>query len=76
MHLFETQGDWNRAESLYKDAITVKPGAVQPHYNLAGLYWKQSRWRDVIHEFESVLKIEPSHPDARKYLESARKKIL
>lgn len=72
---YEKLGSDLFAEESYRAAAKENPQSFQPHYNLGVLYWKQKRWREVAAEFEAVLRLNPAHADAERYLKVARTRI-
>ncbi|MCB4790547.1 MAG: DUF2723 domain-containing protein [Elusimicrobia bacterium] len=72
--VYESKGEIKKAKYIYAKILENSPENVQTHYNLAVLYWKEADWRKVVSELETVLKLDPNHSEARKYLQFARQK--
>ena len=60
-------GDRAAAEKAYELTIRRNPGMADAHYNLAILYWNRD-WEKVRRELTEALRINPSHPNAGRYL--------
>jgi len=69
----EKLGDRRQAAEHYRGAVALKPDYDQAHYNLAVLEWGAD-WDAVIRELEAVLRINPGHAEAARYLPIARAK--
>ncbi len=52
------------AERLYRDSLSLDPGSVRAHYNLALLLAASDRPGEAVEHFEAALRIEPEHADA------------
>ncbi|MDA8131277.1 MAG: DUF2723 domain-containing protein [Elusimicrobia bacterium] len=64
----EKTGDRAAAESAYLAAAARNPDLADVRYNLAILYWNRD-WTRVREELQATLRINPSHAQARRYLE-------
>ena len=69
------RGQVEQARASYLTAVSLSPGDVQAHYNLAVLYWKQADWPEVVKEFNKVIELDPSNQQARGYLAQAQQHI-
>lgn len=56
--------DYQNTFKLYKEAIGLKQGFVQAHYNLAAAYESAGRYRDAASHFGQVLQIKERHKGA------------
>ncbi|MBN1384748.1 MAG: DUF2723 domain-containing protein, partial [Elusimicrobia bacterium] len=64
-----------KAISMYKKAITIKPEYTDAYYNLAGLYWNKNNWRGVIEQLEKLLELQPGNTEIQRLLDAARRKL-
>lgn len=62
----EKLGRPEEAEARYRDSLAIKPLA-QARYNTAVLYWTKDPPRARA-ELEEALRLDPNHPEARRYL--------
>ncbi|HCC47324.1 MAG TPA: hypothetical protein DEQ38_04295 [Elusimicrobia bacterium] len=69
----EKGGDKGAAEEAYVLAARRNPGLADAHYNLAILYWNRD-WGRVRAELAETLRLDPSHPQAAKYLQQLKSK--
>ncbi len=72
---YERIGEDEKAKEAYQRAIQLKPDFVDAYYNLGVFYWKRNNRELVIKNFLEVLKINPQHQEARKYLALAQEKL-
>ncbi|HDR67876.1 MAG TPA: tetratricopeptide repeat protein [Bacteroidaceae bacterium] len=59
-NLYINLGDYERAESSYKEAIEIEPGLVEPYINLADLYRRLGREDEGKILLENALEIYPN----------------
>lgn len=71
----ERLGHTARAKSLYESALEVDPECQDAHYNLAVLYWGQSRWPQVVEHLQAMAKAHPEDPRWKRYLPAALAKM-
>jgi len=53
--VLESSGDLRGAEQAFLEAIAVDPNACDPHYNLANLQLRQSRFPDAERQFRAMI---------------------
>lgn len=73
--VYERAGRIEDAKFQYKKAAQLFPDAADPVFNLAVLAWNESDWVEVIRNLEEVLRRQPTHEQARQYLQQAKQKI-
>jgi tetratricopeptide (TPR) repeat protein len=61
-------GDMPRAESMFREAVTVDPNRMDGYVALAGLYKAQRKLDDARHEFDEVAQRNPAAAFAAKTL--------
>ena len=64
---------WDKAEAAYAKTLALDPSNVTAANNLGLAYSLQGKNAQARAAFENVLRIHPSHPDAKKALESLPK---
>ncbi|HCJ66809.1 MAG TPA: hypothetical protein DHV62_05640, partial [Elusimicrobia bacterium] len=64
-----------QAISSYQRAIQLKPDFADAYFNLAVVYWSKNEWNLVVKNLLEVLRINPQHQEARKYLSLAQEKL-
>jgi tetratricopeptide (TPR) repeat protein len=67
----EKIGDKAAAGEAYAFALTRNPGMADAHYNLAILNWNRD-WEKVRYELAETVRLNPSHSQARRYLEQLK----
>ncbi len=70
--LAEKRGDLEDARRCYERAVALDPGSSQAHYNWAVTYWNRDWDRAILH-LEKALALAPDNPQARQFLEKARR---
>ena len=60
------------AEAALTRCVEVAPTRVDCRWELGWAYYLERRWDDVVRTWEEVLRLDPNHPEARHYLETAR----
>lgn len=70
---FESGGDM-RAIEIYERAHALRPSSSRARYNIAVIHYRMNRYEQAAREFASVLEIDPSDGDARKFLALSREK--
>ncbi|MFC1522360.1 protein O-mannosyl-transferase family [Elusimicrobiota bacterium] len=69
----EKLGEGHQAQiSLYEESIKADPANIQAHFNLAAVYWRIKDGPNAKKSFENVLKLNPAHPEARRFLSLLR----
>ncbi|MBI4369883.1 MAG: DUF2723 domain-containing protein [Elusimicrobia bacterium] len=53
---------------LHQEAAQADSSNVIAHYNLAATYWRQKNGPGAFQEFQTVLRLDPNHEEAKKYL--------
>lgn len=61
-------GNLSEAEAAYRRAVEIAPRSAKAHFNLAGLYGQQGRYRETIRELERALAADPTLVVAHKNL--------
>jgi predicted O-linked N-acetylglucosamine transferase (SPINDLY family) len=63
-------GEWDEAESLYKQVLEIQPECVgepgklyyvQAHNNLGNILWQQGKLEAALKSYQSALKIQPNY---------------
>jgi tetratricopeptide (TPR) repeat protein len=62
------QGDYERAEGVYRRLIDDNPADATLRVNLALVHLKTNRTEEAIREFQSALDLNPDHQKAQNYL--------
>ncbi len=73
--VLEKQGRVPEAQAQYERTAVLFPTAADPVFNLSVLAWKRGDWPEVVRDLEEVLRRNPQHPQAPKYLMQARMKL-
>lgn len=69
----ETAKFQDKAIEYYQKAISLKPNYDHALFNLGKIYFDQKNYSEAKKDFELVLKIAPTNPDAKDYLEKISK---
>jgi tetratricopeptide (TPR) repeat protein len=54
-------GQWNRAETLFSDAVTASPSDADARRNLAETLWQQGMQREAAVHIEAAVRLDPLH---------------
>ncbi|OGS01831.1 MAG: hypothetical protein A3G41_03425 [Elusimicrobia bacterium RIFCSPLOWO2_12_FULL_59_9] len=73
--IHERRGDAEGAERMYRKAFSIDPGYAQAYYNLATSCWRRRDWKCSVWGFEKVAGLNPTHPDAARFLAAARARL-
>jgi tetratricopeptide (TPR) repeat protein len=73
--VLERTGRIPEAQAQYERTAALFPTAADPVYNLSVLAWKRGDWAEVVRDLEEVLRRNPQHPQALKFLVQAREKL-
>jgi len=68
-------GQWDEAESAFKDAVRYDPQDVDAYYNLARLALRMGDRNAVLKHVDRVLALEPRHPGASRLKEAIRQRV-
>jgi tetratricopeptide (TPR) repeat protein len=60
--------DWNAAATHYRGAIALQPDAVEGHYSLGLVLYKQREYDLSVRAFERALDLAPAHVSSHYYL--------
>ncbi len=60
------------AESALATCVTAAPARIDCRWELGWAHWLQGDWDAVVTTWEEVLRRDPNHPDAKRYLAEAR----
>jgi 4-amino-4-deoxy-L-arabinose transferase-like glycosyltransferase len=66
-------GDWEKAESRFRLALSRKADLMEAHHYLGLVYARQERYVEAAGRFEEALRLDPTFPEARRNLELARR---
>jgi tetratricopeptide (TPR) repeat protein len=58
------QGDDQRAEQDYRDALRLAPGLAEPRYGIGLIHAARGEYPDAIQSFREALAIRPNYPEA------------
>lgn len=74
---FEAQkkGFTSHARSSYLGCLEVEPECIACNYEVGWSYWKLKQWADAAEAWERVLRLQPGHTDATRFLTEARAKL-
>ncbi|HRY29306.1 MAG TPA: DUF2723 domain-containing protein [Elusimicrobiota bacterium] len=73
--LCSDQNKFQEALRYYRKAIERDPRYAEAYYNSGVVYWRLGDWRAVMENLEQVLRWNPAHPEARKFLLQARRRL-
>lgn len=62
--VLQLQARLPEAISCYRAAITLDPGFVRAHYNLANAFLRSGLYQEAIESVKSTIQLDPSHADA------------
>jgi tetratricopeptide (TPR) repeat protein len=71
----ERLGNPDQAITLYHRALDVDPGSADARYNLAVIYWRAGRWKDVVDQLQALSAAHPEDARWRAYLPKALEKL-
>jgi Flp pilus assembly protein TadD len=57
-------GQWDDAESLLKECVTVAPSLSAVHYNLGFVYEHKKAWNDAANEYRQAVDLDPARSDS------------
>ncbi len=60
------------AEAALSRCVEAAPTRVDCRWELGWAYYLQGRWEEVVRTWETVLRLDPEHPEVRHHLETAR----
>lgn len=67
-------GDDAGAIEAWKQAVALRPGYLEAHFNLGLAYVRKERWDECAATFEKVIAIDPDEPRAPALLEACRQR--
>ena len=67
--LYEQEGKFNQAITMYNKSLTIKPDSPVLHFNLAKLYLKKGgAGENALTHFKKTIELEPNHSQAESIL--------
>jgi tetratricopeptide (TPR) repeat protein len=69
------QGDYDRAEPLFRRALVLEPDFPQTHFYMGHLLIKQNRLADALTSFQRYLQLQPDASDAHHQLAALYEKL-
>ncbi len=69
-------GQYEDALSDFHKAIEIDSNIPQLYWNIAYINWEMKKWDVVIIHLKKLIEIDSEYPDAKKYLDMAKSKIL
>jgi tetratricopeptide (TPR) repeat protein len=73
--LYYKQGDYQKAEVLFKNAVMIDSTRAAPHFNLGIIYWSNNKIQDAHKQWLIALKLSPDDPDILYWFSYAEKKL-
>ena len=70
----QQKGRTKEAVVAYERCLKIEPDCVPCNYEIGWSHWVAERWERVVRSWETVLKLQPNHPEAAKWLTKARAK--
>ncbi|HBY57749.1 MAG TPA: hypothetical protein DEG96_07830 [Candidatus Atribacteria bacterium] len=67
-YIYFTQGNYEKAEQNYKNAVELDPNFEDAHYWLGKVYKQTGDYSRAVEQWKKVLKINPKNPYAFSYL--------
>ena len=64
--------DGPAAEAALATCVTAAPQRVDCRWELGWSHWLQGEWDAVVVAWEEVLRLQPDHAEAKRYLAEAR----
>eukprot|EP00884_Botryococcus_braunii_P010506 jgi/Botrbrau1/19457/Bobra.0338s0077.1 len=72
---FAKSGNLEGAERCYKQALELEPQLVDGWVAQGALHANSGRYTEAVSHFETALRLDPGHQNARKYLDLTRAKM-
>lgn len=68
----QRDGNIEQAMAHYQTCLDADPDHVPCHWELGWSHWSRAEWGEVVSHWETVVRLQPDHPDVGKWLPNAK----